>query len=658
MSSGGLARDEAATVACDELELLTDYLEQLRFIRKAVAIHVSPARRVAYAARLDAIERRASDPRLHLAVVGEFSSGKSTFINALMRRKLLKASCVATTASVTRILAGAELSVTATFTDGTVLSGTELDHAALRQRVARIQPAKAAGSLQALLDLLTSDVDVANEVRELELMIPPSIMDEKLIILDTPGIGAGADEAIGHAELTEHVLKDEADCAVVLIHATRGMTATLLDFLDQHVKLLFPRCAFVISAMDRYGDAERAEIEALVRSTLHQKFAIDRPLLFQSGAAAMLEMPAGACDATSMQRWQSQFLFVESSLKNAMLRRRTLIVGEHLVRLLQDVLKELGDDLEVKLKELASEQRLLATNSVAAIETVLEEMYTKYEKELHTQSVRLKTRASVKSVEYAARAKSLADSFVRNCGWSIKNYAQEVAPRLQALVQEQGRAYADELGGEISTLHGRGDRISAEFVRRFEESYRSFPSLGVRITVPSVSSLPVRNIPFHASRVYVEEQNSGDRKGGGKGAATGAAVGLLFGPVGALVGALIGGGVGYTYAGDSLEARQQKVIASASPEIDACFEVCREEVHSFIDSAILGMLRQVHAAVTAHLAQYGDAAGHLLREHENGERRLQEAVRRVREDQAELFRRRARLETAQLRLTNEPKGQL
>jgi ribosome biogenesis GTPase A len=49
-------------------------------------------------ARVGQIQRRRTDPNLYVAVVGEFNGGKSTFINALLRQKILKSSVVERTA--------------------------------------------------------------------------------------------------------------------------------------------------------------------------------------------------------------------------------------------------------------------------------------------------------------------------------------------------------------------------------------------------------------------------------------------------------------------------------------------------------------------------------------------------------------------------------
>ena len=56
-----------------------------------------------YKEELVAIQKRFEDKSFKLAVVGEFSSGKSTFINALIGKDLLKHATLETTATITYI---------------------------------------------------------------------------------------------------------------------------------------------------------------------------------------------------------------------------------------------------------------------------------------------------------------------------------------------------------------------------------------------------------------------------------------------------------------------------------------------------------------------------------------------------------------------------
>ena len=57
---------------------------------------------------LKKIEEKLSEDRLKIAMIGEFSAGKSTFINALLGKKILKSGLRPTTAAITEIGHGSD----------------------------------------------------------------------------------------------------------------------------------------------------------------------------------------------------------------------------------------------------------------------------------------------------------------------------------------------------------------------------------------------------------------------------------------------------------------------------------------------------------------------------------------------------------------------
>jgi ribosome biogenesis GTPase A len=65
--------------------------------------------------QIERIKKRRHDPHLYLAIIGEFSSGKSTLINALLRDDLLKTSALVTTATATKIIYNNKFSAEALF---------------------------------------------------------------------------------------------------------------------------------------------------------------------------------------------------------------------------------------------------------------------------------------------------------------------------------------------------------------------------------------------------------------------------------------------------------------------------------------------------------------------------------------------------------------
>ena len=71
---------------------------QINKIKKLKAVQKS-----GYIAEIDTLCDRLNDKIFRLAVVGEFSSGKSTFINAIIGKDVLKHAATETTATVTHI---------------------------------------------------------------------------------------------------------------------------------------------------------------------------------------------------------------------------------------------------------------------------------------------------------------------------------------------------------------------------------------------------------------------------------------------------------------------------------------------------------------------------------------------------------------------------
>src|SRR5262245_10257406 len=107
-------------------DALIDVSGHLSFLRQVVDRHVhSASARTQVLDRLSALDARAHDPKLYLAVIGEFSAGKSTLINGILRTPLLKSSVEATTAAITRIQYGPVFRLIVTWANGAVVDGDE-----------------------------------------------------------------------------------------------------------------------------------------------------------------------------------------------------------------------------------------------------------------------------------------------------------------------------------------------------------------------------------------------------------------------------------------------------------------------------------------------------------------------------------------------------
>ncbi len=150
-------------------------------------------RKDTFGARLRSIQQRLSDPELKLAVIGNFSSGKSTFLNTVFGRKLLAVSDLPTTAIPTYIRWRKE-------EDGNgdpcivietpekyrfVLAGHE--QAEFERATGRKLPQE----IGEQIDYLTTTNALADRIKKIEIIFPIREGYWGFCLIDTPGVNPG-----------------------------------------------------------------------------------------------------------------------------------------------------------------------------------------------------------------------------------------------------------------------------------------------------------------------------------------------------------------------------------------------------------------------------------------------------------------------------------
>ena len=115
-------------------------------------------------------------------VVGEFTRGKSTVINALLGERLLPSSVSPTTAVLTRISSGTDKRFRVLYRDGQ--SSREISEAAFRQLIAPLEPAydDRKGRKQ-----FENDRAELLRIAAVEIEHPAQFLSECVQIVDTPG---------------------------------------------------------------------------------------------------------------------------------------------------------------------------------------------------------------------------------------------------------------------------------------------------------------------------------------------------------------------------------------------------------------------------------------------------------------------------------------
>ena len=179
---------------------------------------------------------RLSDNTFRIAIVGEFSSGKSTFLNALIGKDILKHGTLETTATITEIENTPHTKAEKCdifFRDGRVVSDEPLE------------------KLESYTAVSSKIFDVAKEIRKVVIKCHIFDSDASVVFIDTPGLNGVADK---HREQTIEQI-EKAHACVYLIQA-RGLSKSDIDFLCHEVGTYQNSFLFVQNFIDELSSLE------------------------------------------------------------------------------------------------------------------------------------------------------------------------------------------------------------------------------------------------------------------------------------------------------------------------------------------------------------------------------------------------------------------
>ena len=210
--------------------------------------------------RADLVETRIpklEDERFHLVVLGEFNHGKSTFVNALLGADVLPTGITPTTAAINHVVWAVHPRARAVLHDGKEVS---------------LDP-------KTLTDWVTVDGSHAAEVRFVEVGWPAELLEDKVTLVDTPGVNDLNEQ---RAEITyEYVPR--ADAVIFLLDAGQALKESERAFLASRIlERSKERLIFVVGKIDLLTPPELADVTAYVREHLGR--LVDDPPIFAVSA--------------------------------------------------------------------------------------------------------------------------------------------------------------------------------------------------------------------------------------------------------------------------------------------------------------------------------------------------------------------------------------
>lgn len=294
--------------------------------------------------QLQSLKSRLYRGEIHIAIIGQFNRGKSTFINKLLQTELLPASVLPLTSLSTQILYRAHTGYTITFQDGSTL-----DEEASEEEIQKV-----------LIDYVAESSNPMNHkgVRNVKVGCPNTLLQHGTRIIDTPGFGS---THIHNTKATLELLK-ECDAVLFMLSADLPITQIELNFLKRilpHVTRLF----FIYNKKDLLNPTELDETTHFIQETLRNQLQIESRDNFFTISARDADSDREAAGITK----------IEENILGFLQREKYFSLAEAIDKKLKDTLSSIRETFHTKTDELESKEvRIL--EEIDQAETILNSM--------------------------------------------------------------------------------------------------------------------------------------------------------------------------------------------------------------------------------------------------------------------------------------------
>ena len=222
--------------------------------------------------QLDAIVAKQNDKVLNISVIGEFSTGKSSFINALVGHELLAVNVLqGTTVAITIIEYGASYSLSLVDKNG---NSTTTEY-------------KNINYLSSALQHYTTDPSYADSISHVRVTLPSDILKNGFRIIDTPGTNSLEQ---WHEEITRRAINDISDMSIILVDASRPMPETLVGFVESTLGNNVKDCLFVANKIDIIRSRERNGMLQFIQKKINLEFDIEGAEILPFASVALTNL--------------------------------------------------------------------------------------------------------------------------------------------------------------------------------------------------------------------------------------------------------------------------------------------------------------------------------------------------------------------------------
>ena len=407
--------------------------------------------------------KRLENPNLYVAVIGEFTSGKSSLINAWVDADLLVTDILpATTASATCIRAGAEPALRVDWIDE-------------KQQPHTSSP----GSIEELsleLSRVTTDEATAAAVECVHAELPTPELGKQIVIIDTPGTDVDNPR---HAKVAAWAAEDISDLLLITLPANAPLGQRFESFLKDHVAEALHRALFVVTKIDLIPQKQRSRLMEQTISRVGVRFDLASPWVTAVSplAARSDQWPAGRQEELS--HLQSEFSRFRAKLGEWVEQRRQATLLERTLELTEKASQYLRTGLESHAEKVEQEHRAFEANPLRDLKKFVDEGKERAAAQFLPTSAELVEKTVDRFDGYRRRMSRSAKKAIDQASDAGRIYA-ELETALEKAQRRIGNDFRRSSSDMLEKMQEQAQKALRGFEDDFQSSYDGLEALGAK----------------------------------------------------------------------------------------------------------------------------------------------------------------------------------
>lgn len=557
-----------------------------------------------------------------LVVVGEFSRGKSTFVNALLGHKILPAKLKPTTAVLTKVVYRDTPSYKLHYFKQNAKDRIITEEEFLQL----VAPKEVDKSNKNLLNAFFSQQKKLDDIEHVEVGYPLALCRDNVEIVDTPGTN---DLSTTRLDITYNYL-NKADAVIMLLSANQALTASELEFLKERVignqiKDIF----FVISYKDKLKTEQDQKmvldfvrqnllaVEGMPRNLRVHLVSSQQALCYRRNANGEALKPRESINLPADMS-ETGFVELEAELARFLSEEKGNAKLAKYVARGQNMARQMYEDLSVQL-ELVSHSADELNEKIARMKPEFEQ--AKADVERYTQQMKNNLRNGVSELRNAC---TVAGNEIRRAANNVIDYAcvdddgnldKNLSSDIERAVHYEKKQLIENLESiQNELVETEVERIDKKMRKIWQDLEMDMGTAKVRSSVMGINSggMELQISTYSGGTSIQEVFGAGMMLGGAVAIIAGAALGpaLILGAIGAW---LFDSGhddpkakarrdVNKHYS-EEMESISKSVTANFCNQID---NIC-DEVQSNVKSRLVAMEDQLQQALAQKRKQESEA---------------------------------------------------